>query len=60
MKGQNALSKGQIPQVVLKRVVGPIYQVIFIEKVTVGDKAYEILKEMDRLSSSNGYLSFGT
>jgi hypothetical protein len=57
---QNKLSKGQIPQVVLKHVVGAIYQVVFIEKVTVGDRAGEILKKMDKLSRSNGYLPFGT
>lgn len=54
-KGQNELSKGQIPQVVLQHVVGAIYRVVFIEKVTVGDRAGEILKKMDKLSRSNGY-----
>lgn len=56
LKGQNELSKGQIPQVVLKHVVGAIYRVVFIEKVTVGDRAGEILKKMDKLSRSNGCL----
>ncbi|KHD34913.1 hypothetical protein NL50_15780 [Clostridium acetobutylicum] len=60
LKGQNELSKDQIPQVVLKHVVSAIYQVVFIEKVTVGDKAYKILTQMDKLSRSNGYLPFGT
>lgn len=60
MKGQNELNKDQIPQVVLKHVVSGIYQVVFIEKVTVGDKAYKILTQMDKLSRSNGYLPFGT
>jgi hypothetical protein len=59
LKGQNELSKGQIPQVVLKHVVGAIYRVVFIEKVTVGDRAGEILKKMDKLSRSNGWLPFG-
>ena len=57
--GLNALRRGDIPQVVLKRVVVPIYQVIFIEKITVGDRGYEILKKMDKLSRSNGWLPFG-
>jgi hypothetical protein len=60
LSGQNELSKGQIPQVALEHVVGAIYRVVFIEKVTVGDRAGEILKEMDKLSRSNGYLPFGT
>lgn len=60
LKGQNELSKGQVPQVVLKHVVLGIYQVVFIEKVTVGDRAYEILQKMDKLSRSNGWLPFGT
>ncbi|AAK78209.1 hypothetical protein BJV85_004031 [Clostridium acetobutylicum] len=60
LKGQNELNKDQIPQVVLKHVVSGIYQVVFIEKVTVGDKAYKILTQMDKLSRSNGYLPFGT
>ena len=58
LNGQNELSKGQIPQVLLKHAVSAIYRVIFIEKVTVGDRAGEILKEMDKLSRSNGYLLF--
>ena len=60
LKEQNELSKGKIPQVVLQHVVGAIYRVVFIEKVTVGDRAGEILKKMDKLSRSNGYLPFGT
>lgn len=56
--GQNELSNGKIPQVVLKHVVSAIYQLAFIDKVTVGDSAYEILKEMDKLSRSNGWLPF--
>jgi hypothetical protein len=58
MKGQNELSKGQVPQVVMKHVVTAAYRVVFIEKVTVGDKAGEVLKKMDKLSRSNGYLLF--
>lgn len=58
LNGQNELSKGQIPQVVLKHTVSAIYRVVFIEKVTVGDRAGEILKKMDKLSRSNGYLLF--
>lgn len=42
LKGQNELSKGQIPQVVLKHVVLAIYRVVFIEKVTVGERAYMV------------------
>jgi hypothetical protein len=60
LKEQNELSKGQIPQVVLQHVVGAIYRVVFTEKITVGDSAGEILKKMDKLSRSNGYLPFGT
>lgn len=60
LREQKNLSKGQIPQVVLKHVVGAIYQVVFIEKVTVGDRAYQVLKNMDKLSRSNGWLPFGT
>jgi hypothetical protein len=59
LNGQNDLSKGQIPQVVLKHVVVAIYRVVLIEKVTVGDRTYKILKEMDKLSRSNGWLPFG-
>ena len=55
LKEQNELSKGEIPQVVLQHLVGAIYRIIFIEKVTIGDRAGEILKEMDKLSISNGY-----
>ncbi|QAA33016.1 hypothetical protein [Clostridium manihotivorum] len=58
--GQNELSKGKIPQVVLKHVVGGVYRVVFIDKVTVGDRAYKVLKEMDKLSRSNGWLPIGT
>jgi hypothetical protein len=60
LNGQNELSKGQIPQVVLQHVVRAIYQVVFVEKVTVGDRAGETLKKMDKLSRSNGYFPFGT
>lgn len=59
LKEQNNLSKGQIPQVVLKHVVVAIYRVVFIEKVTVGDRAYKILQKMDKLSRSNDWLPFG-
>ncbi|MCR3760889.1 hypothetical protein [Clostridium felsineum] len=55
LKGQNELMKGQIPQVILQHIVSAIYRVVFIEKVTVGNKAGEILKKMDKLSRSNGY-----
>ncbi|MBD7913381.1 MULTISPECIES: hypothetical protein [Clostridium] len=60
LKGQNELSKGKIPQVVLQHVVSAIYRVVLIEKVTVGDRAGETLKKIDKLSRSNGYLPFGT
>jgi hypothetical protein len=59
LNGQSELSKGKIPQVVLKHVVVGVYRVVFIEKVTVGDKAYKVLKEMDKLSRSNGWLPIG-
>ncbi|GKX65018.1 hypothetical protein [Inconstantimicrobium mannanitabidum] len=59
LDGQNKLSKGQIPQVVLQHLVEAIYRVVLIEKVTVGDKAYEILKNIDKLSRSNGWLPCG-
>ena len=59
LSGQNDLSKGKIPQVVLKHVVAGVYRVVFIEKVTVGDRAYKVLKEMDKLSRSNGWLPIG-
>ncbi|AGX42718.1 hypothetical protein [Clostridium saccharobutylicum] len=59
LKEQNNLSKGEIPQVVLKHVVVAIYRVVFIEKVTVGDSAYKLLQRMDKLSRSNGWLPFG-
>lgn len=49
-----------LPQVVLQHVVGATYRIVFIEKVTVGNRAGEILKKMDKLSRSNGYLPFGT
>ncbi|URZ04428.1 hypothetical protein [Clostridium felsineum] len=55
LKGQNELMKGQIPQVILQHIVSAIYRVVFIEKVTIGNKAGEILKKMDKLSRSNGY-----
>lgn len=55
LKRQKELSKGAIPQVVLQRVVGAIYQTVFIEKITIGDRGYEVLKKMDKLSRSNGY-----
>ena len=57
---QNELWNGQIPQVVLKRVVSGIYWIVFTEKVTVGDKAGEILKKMNKLSMSKGYPLLGT
>jgi len=60
LKGQNELSKGQVPQVVLQHVVGTIYQVVFIEKVTIGDRAGEIFKKMDELARANDCLPFGT
>ncbi|WP_234117926.1 hypothetical protein [Clostridium hydrogenum] len=60
LNGQNQLSKGQIPQVVLKHVVGGVYQAVFIEKITVGNSAGEVLEKMDKLSRSNGWLNFGT
>lgn len=40
LKEQNNLTKGQIPQIVLKHVVVAIYRVVFIEKVTVRDRTY--------------------
>ena len=55
---QNELSDGKIPQVVLKHVVIAIYRLAFIDKVTVGDSANEILKDMDKLSRANGWLLF--
>ena len=60
LNGQNELSKGKIPQVVLKQVVGGIYRVVFIEKITTGDRAYKVLQKMDKLSRSNGWLPLGT
>lgn len=60
LNGQNELVKGQTPQVVLQHVVSAIYRVVFVEKVTVGDRAYETLKSMDKLSRSNGNLTFRT
>ncbi|CUU49280.1 hypothetical protein [Clostridium beijerinckii] len=58
LNGENELSKNRIPQVVLKHVVSGICRVIFLERTTVGDKAGEIMKNMDKLSRSNGYLLF--
>ena len=60
LKGQNELSKGKVPQVVLQHVVGTIYQVVFIEKVIVGDRAGEIFKKMDELARANDCLPYGT
>ncbi|WP_026885710.1 hypothetical protein [Clostridium beijerinckii] len=60
LNGQNELSKGKIPQVVLKHVVVGIYRVVFIEKITTGDRAYKVLQKMDKLSRSNGWLPLGT
>ena len=60
IKAQTSLIKGQVPQVVLQRVVAAVYQIVFIERFTVGDNAGQILKRMDKLSRSNGYLPFGT
>lgn len=60
VNAQKDLSKGQVPQVVLKRFVSSIYWTVFTEKITVGDSVSEILKKMDKLSRSNGYLPFGT
>lgn len=60
LKGQNELNNGKIPQIVLQHAVGAIYRAVVSEKVTVGDMAGEILKKMDKLSRSNGYLPFGT
>lgn len=60
LKEQINLSKGQIPQVVLKHLVEGIYRVVLIEKVTVGDKAYRVLQDMDKLSRANGWLPFVT
>lgn len=59
LDGLNELSKGKILQVVLKHVVVAIYRVVFVEKVIVGDRAYEVLQSMDKLSRANGWLPFG-
>lgn len=56
LNAQKELSKGKIPQVVMKHVVSGVYSTVFIEKITVGDKAAEVLKKMDKLSRANGYL----
>lgn len=60
LKGQNELTKGQVPQVVLQRVVGTIYQVVFIEKITIGVRVGETFKKMEELAKANGCLSFGS
>ncbi len=60
LNAQNELRRGQVPQVVLQHVVSAIYRVVLVEKVTVGDSAYETLKIMDKLSRSNGNLPFRT
>ena len=60
LKEETELIKGEIPQVVLQHIVNAIYKIIFVEKVVIGDRAGEVLKKMDKLSRSNGYLPFGT
>lgn len=59
LNGQIELSKGKIAQVVLTHVFNQIYQMVFIDKITVGDNGYELLQKMDRLSRKNGWLPFG-
>lgn len=58
-RGQYELNKGQIPQVALKKVTVSIYQIILVEKITIGDRAGELLNQMQKLSRSNGFLGLG-
>ncbi|MBU3114442.1 hypothetical protein [Clostridium lacusfryxellense] len=60
LKGQNELSKGQVPQLVLQRVVGTIYQVIFIEKVNLGIRVGVTFKKMEELAKANDCMNFGS
>lgn len=53
------LEKGQVPQVVLQKFIGSIYSMSFIEKIKFGNDINPILKKMDKLSRSNGFLQLG-
>lgn len=57
--GEYELNKGQIPQVALKKVTVSIYQIILVEKITIGDHAGELLNQMQKLSRSNGFWGLG-
>ena len=58
LKGQNELNKGQVPQLVLQRVVGTIYQVVFSEKITLGVRVGGTFKKMEELAKANDCSNF--